>query len=116
MRPWPVVNANERHKMASRKHVTLVADTDTSVTVTGNGIVLVSNHGVTGTSVGDAVYVNINAAATVRGDEMIGVLTGRPRGILNQDRDGTVVVHLISHSTNEVSVELVDPGLVEFVV
>lgn len=102
--------------MASRKTVTLVADTDQAVTLTGNGVVLVSNHGVTATSVGDAVYVNVNAAATVRGDDMIAVITGRPRGILNQDRDGTVVVHLICHTTNEVSVELVDPGLVEFVV
>lgn len=102
--------------MASRKHATLSANTDTTVTVTGRGMILVSNHGVPGTAVPEPVYVNIDAAATVAGDEMIPVMGGRPRVVSNTDQDGSVDVHVICINTNKVSVELITPGVSELVI
>lgn len=101
--------------MAKRKTVTLVLNTDTTVTVTGRGQLLISNHGIPGTATPNPVYVNINAAATVAGDEMTPVMGGRPRVLELGDQDGSVDVHLICAAANIVSVELVTPGVNELV-
>lgn len=102
--------------MAKRKHLTLTANTEATITVTGRGVLLVSNHGVPGTAVPEPLYVALNATATVQGDEMIPVMGGRPRVVMNTDQDGSVDVHVICVNANKVSVEMEPPGIEENVV
>lgn len=102
--------------MASKKTVTLTGGADATVTVTGSGFVLVSNHGIAGTANPAPVFVNINAAATDGGDEMIPVMGGRPRGFPVGDHDGSIDVHLICVNANRVSVELIDDDQIPYAV
>ena len=102
--------------MAQRKHGTLVADTEATVTVTGRGMLLVSNHGVPGTATPEPIYCLIDTTITLAADDSIPVIGGRPRVIANTDEDGSVDVHLISHGANKYSVEIVTPGVSELVV
>jgi hypothetical protein len=91
--------------MAARKHVTLVADADTSIPLTGRGNVLVQNHS---TAANDLLYVSTTSgvAATVGGDDMICIGTGGFRIFGISDKDGTIDLHVISHGAIRVSAEV----------
>src|SRR5690242_15505129 len=93
--------------MSQRKHGTLTIDTEATVTVTGRGYILVSNHGVPGTATPEPIYALVDATVALAADDSIPIIGGRPRVIANTDQDGSVDVHLICHTANKYSVEIV---------
>lgn len=96
----------------SKKHVTLVANTNNAVVVDGVGALVVLNH-----DTGEEIYCLVGAtAATVKGDENMSVLPGRARKIGNAEHDTHTTVNLISLGGGNASVEIVDFNEVEGIV
>lgn len=102
--------------MSSRIHQVLAANTDTLYTITPtSGFVEVTNHGIpSAQDTATPVYVEIGAAATVRGNDTRAVSPGQTRIVSTGNRTGTVVVHVISAVASEVSVEAITPGAAGF--
>lgn len=90
--------------MAWAEHGTLVADTETDTTLSGQGDVLVVNHG------SDPIYATLGATApTVAGDDTHVVPAGGYR-VLEGNERGDQRVRLISSGTPAYSIERVGQG------
>lgn len=100
--------ANPRHK-----HATLVADTDTSITLDGRGLIVVINHD---TAANHELYCTIGATiSALAADDTMAVLPGFRRVIGQADGDGTTVVHVRGVAASHISVELIAYGEDDFV-
>lgn len=93
--------------MARTKHQALAVDTVATLTLTGsNRNIRVINHSLT---TGDSVYFTVDGSTpTVKGDNTWAVGPGTDCTIRTSDHDGSVDVKLISHTTPDVSAEMVD--------
>lgn len=91
--------------MSAREHRTLVADTDTTVTVNGNGTILVLNH-----DQAEEIYAILNTACVVQADDTYSVPPGRGRIVGRADLDHATDVHLRSLGGGNASVEIISEG------